>query len=184
MLNFIFILVLSSHSYAFLDFMAGKANDAAEGAAIGSAMAELLETVGASEELINGFEDLESLASAVEKNAYETIYLTKESRELLRGINYTSKNRLSSNIRYTTTYIKRMASFFARVVAFGADMSTALNTLEMNVGLSEIQKNQQTQIMIEKQKILIEVNEKSASKRQWDSFLESEKKTRYGEPVE
>ncbi|MCB0349084.1 MAG: hypothetical protein KDD37_09615 [Bdellovibrionales bacterium] len=172
-------LFIGAQSYAFLDFMAKKGDDAAEGAAIASAMAELVETIGGSEELVDSFNQLEEIASEVERNAYETIYLTKEGRTLMKGINYTSKNRLSSNIRHTTTYIKRLRSFLLRLAAFGSDMATALNTLEMNVGLSEVQKNQQTQIMIEKQKILAETSEKAAEKEQWESFMETERNKRY-----
>jgi len=177
------MFILIGLCFSFFDFLAEKGEDAAETAAIASATADLVSVVGGSEEIIRAMEDIEWFASAVEDKIDESIYLSEETKRLMKGVDYSS-DRLSTNIRYTTSYIRRLQSLFLRYAAFGSDFATAINTLETNVSLSEIQKNQQTMIMMERQKSLLELNEKLIEHQKSEAFIDEQRKKRWRMPAD
>jgi len=173
-------LILSfSLVHGFWDYVGDKAQDYAEGAAIADATADMAKTFDQSDNLIKDLEEFEKVSSKIEEKLQDTVYISEESKSLMSGVDYSS-NRLSSNIRYTTSYFRRLKRLLLRFAALGSDTSTALNTMETVASLSEVQKNQQTMIMMEKQKHMLEINEKLEERKKWDNFLENEHKKRWG----
>lgn len=60
----------------------------------------------------------------------------------------------------------------------GTDVATALNTAETNLGLNEVVKNQQAQLLLEKEN---QVRDREADLREhqaWESFIGDERKRR------
>ena len=172
------ILVWSCSGYAFLDFIAKKAEDVAQAAVYADAVSQLLEEIDDKNDASTELNYLRSELDKIRHETNEVSYVGTDIQRLLKGPDITSQ-RLDQNIRSTTDYIRRSKRMLLRSMALGTQGATALNTMETNVALNEIQKNQQIQILqIEEQK-LAQAQKEHEENKNWGEFISKERAMRH-----
>lgn len=172
-------LLIPFKSFAFLDFLGEQAKKGAEAAAYADAVSELIEEVNPSSELSDGANDLNRRADYLRRETSSLKYVSRTSKEVLLGPQWTSK-RLETNIRNTTEYARKLKRLIARIAILGTDGATALNTTETNVALNDVQKNQQVLIMQNEARDLREMEKEQELAKSWADFSDNQKKLRNG----
>jgi hypothetical protein len=170
----IFISLIQTKSFAFLDFIGEQAKKAAEAAAYADAVSELAGEISPNEELKAGAEDINKRAELLRSRASEMTYLSRTTQETLKGPDWSSK-RLETNIRSTTDYVRKLKRLIARIAILGTDGAVALNTTETNVSLNEVQKNQQALLLQNEDQKLRSIEKEEEERREWQEFASNQK---------
>ncbi len=172
-------LIIPFKSFAFLDFLGEQAKKGAEAAAYVDAVSELIDEVSPTSEISDGANDLNRRAEYLRREASSLKYVSRTSKEVLLGPQWTSK-RLETNIRNTTDYARKLKRLIARIAILGTDGATALNTTETNVALNDVQKNQQVLIMQNEARDLREMEKEQELAKSWADFSDNQRKLRQG----
>lgn len=170
-------LLAESNAVAFLDFIGEQTKKAAETAAYTDAVADLASEMSPENELKSGALDLKNRAERLRSEANETRYLTQTTKDLMSGPDWTSK-RLETNIRNTTDFVRRLKRLISRIAILGTDGATALNTAETNVALNAIQKNQQSEIMIQQELKISQLERENEEAKVWQQFVMNQRNQR------
>lgn len=171
------IIFQPTQSEAFLDFLGEQAKKAIEVAAYVDAVAELSGEIGPSDEITEQAKNVKNRAESVRSEASNLRYLSRTTKSVLSGPDWTSR-RLETNIRATTDYARKLKRLIARIIALGTDGATAFNTTETNVALTEVQKNQQALLLQNEDAKLREIEKEQEEVRQWEDFSRSQRKLR------
>jgi hypothetical protein len=173
----IIIFLVPVRSFAFLDFLGDQTKKAIEAAAYADALGELMFEVVPDEESKKGANDIRARSDKLRSEASSLRYLSQSTKSVLNGPDWSS-NRLESNIRATSDYVRRLRKTILRIAALGTDGSTALNTAETNVALNEVQKNQQTMILQNEDAKIRQLEKEHEEAKQWDGFSQRQRKIR------
>jgi len=174
---FIVVLLYSSKSFAFLDFLGEQAKKATEVAAYADAMAEISEEIAPDEDIKTGAKDIQKRTESIRNESANLRYVGRNTKSVLNGPDWTSR-RLETNIRSTTDYIRRFKRLMGRVAILGNEGAIALNTTETNVALNEVQKNQQTLILQNEDTRLRELEKETEESREWTEFSTQQRRIR------
>jgi len=176
----IVILLFTSISHAFLDFIGEQAKKATEAAAYVDAVAELSEEIAPDEDIKAGASDIQRRSERIRNESANLRYVSRSTKTLLSGPDWTSR-RLETNIRSTTDYIRRLKRLMGRVAILGNEGAIALNTTESNIALNEVQKNQQTMILQNEDARLRTLEKETEDSRQWADFADRQRRFRKNE---
>ncbi len=176
------ILLISSPSYAFLDFIGEQAKKAKEVAAYVDAASDLAREVTPDQDLEKSAKDIQRRAEVLRSEASDLSYLSRSTQSILKGPDWSSR-RLETNIRSTTDYIRRLKRILSQAIALGTDGVVALNTTETNVALNEVQKNQQALIMQNSELQLREMEREQEEAKRWSDFSARQRKLRNGSEI-
>lgn len=171
------VLLFPISTLAFLDFVGDQTKKAIEVAAYADAVTDLVEEINPDSELQAGSRDIQKRSDRLRNSLHEVGSFTRATQSVLEGPDWSSE-RLETNIRATTNYIRRLKRLLLRVAALGTDGVIALNTTETNVALNEIQKNQQALIMQNASLQIHEMEKEQEDRKQWAQFSDQQKKLR------
>ncbi len=172
------ILVSGSFAHAFLSTITDTAKEAGQAAAVVGATTELLDEVtDSSETALAANKMIQEGNETLQKNVREAKYLDSEAKALYQGPDHTSR-QLTNNIQNTTQFIKRAKRLLLRVGLLSPATSTAVNTAETNVQLTEMQRNQQTQTLIAKEHLDYVKKRDERDERQWSNFIQEQRAVR------
>jgi hypothetical protein len=164
-------------AHAILDFLGDSVKDAAEAAAVTGAVTDLIEEIDPNSAPVEENKKVQAENERLQKEVGEAKYLDRESRELLKGPDLTSK-RLTTNIKATTTFIQRTKKLLSKIGLISPDVTTAVNTAETNSQLNEMQHNQQTLILLQQQQINDQKKKELQERKSWEDFIASERALR------
>ena len=170
---------LSRPSHAFLDFIGEKADDAVKSAVYVDAVAELTNELDENSPINERAQDLRRRTQRLKGEVSDVYYAADDFRSLLDGPDWSSAS-LEQNIRYTSRYIRRAKRLLVRLGLVGTDVATAMNTAETNSALNEMLKNQQTQILLQKEERIDELERELKREKEWKEFIARERQRRNG----
>lgn len=177
---FIVVLLYSTSSFAFLDFLGEQAKKATEVAAYADAVSELSEELVPDEDIKEGAKDIQKRSEAVRRKSANLRYVSRSTQSILNGPSWSS-HRLDRNIRSTTEYVRRFKRLLGRIAILGNEGAIALNTTETNIALNEVQKNQQAIILQNEEMRLHQLEKENENSRQWTEFSERQRRYRKNE---
>ncbi len=137
----------SFHAHAFLDFMAKKSEELAKSAMYADAIAELTYEIAPDSALEKGAKQSREDSEKMRQDVQNLYYVGEDAKSIVQGPDLGSEN-LETNIRASTSYIRKVKSLSLKIAALGSDGLTALNTLQTNQTLEQIRKNQAAEIAI------------------------------------
>ncbi len=172
-------LFWSPSSLAVLDFIGETAKDTAKAAAYADAVSELANELEDSSEISEAAKSLSERMKALKTTTSEVYYISSEFRSLLDGPDWSSQ-QLDQNIRYTSRYINRLKRLLVSLGLVGTDVATAMNTAETNGALKEVLRNQQAQLLLQKEDKVDRAEADLNRKKEWDEFIQREQKIRRG----
>ena len=173
------VLLGSSKAFGFLDFIGEKADDAVKSAAYVDAVAELTNELDERSPINQTAQDLKRRTEQLRTQMSEVYYATDDFKSLLEGPDWSSES-LEQNIRYTSRYIRRAKRLLVQLGLIGTDVATAMNTAETNSALNEMLKNQQTQILLQKEERIDQLERELRREREWKDFIGRERQKRRG----
>ena len=173
----ILVLICSSISFAFLDAAAQAARDAAKSAAYVGSIGELASELSDSKSVSGEAARLDEKIRSLSHSSNDLSFMSSEFESLARGPNWTS-GHLDENIRYTSKFIARAKRMLITMGLLGLDAATAMNTAETNGALKEVLKNQQAQILMQKESEVERAETEIREKSQWHDFIENERALR------
>jgi hypothetical protein len=176
-ISVVFIQLLSTEAQAFLDTLAQSAKETAKAAAYTEAVSELANELDDKSPVAAAALDLARRTEKLKTDVTSVYYASEEFKSLLQGPDWSSEH-LDENIRYTTRYIRRAKRLFVQLGLLGTDVATAMNTAETNSALNEMLKNQQTQILLQKEHEVDSAEKEVSKEKQWNSFIDQERKNR------
>lgn len=172
------ILFFSAQSAnAQFDFLMEQGKDIVEIAAVADAGAELIEAMSPDTDAQAGFEAIRDQSNRLMRASSESSNLSDEFRELVNGPKW-SNNRIEDNIRQTTGYIRRGKRLLVRLAALGTDGLIAVNGVETNIALTEVQRNQQVLIMQNNQMMNYQLSKELNDSKTWNRFIVEQKNIR------
>ena len=134
-------------SHAFLNFMAKKSEELAKSAMYADAIAELTYEIAPDSALEKGAKQSREDSEKMRQDVQNLYYVGEDAKSIVQGPDLGSEN-LETNIRASTSYIRKVKSLSLKLAALGSDGLTALNTLQTNQTLEQIRKNQAAEIAI------------------------------------
>ena len=177
---FSFSIVVPETSFAILDFVGQAAKDAAKSAAYVDAVGELANELTDSSEVSEGARALNERMTKIKTETQNVYFVSTEFKSLLEGPDWSSR-QLDQNIRYTSRYVSRLKKLLVTLGMVGTDVATAMNTAETNGALKEVLKNQQAQLLMQKEDKVERMESEMNEKKTWDEFISNERSTRSGE---
>ena len=173
----VFALSAADPAMGFLDFIGEKADDAVKSAAYVDAVAELTNELDESSPINQTAQDLKRRTERLRTQVSEVYYASDDFKSLLEGPDWSSES-LEQNIRYTSRYIRRAKRLLVQLGLVGTDVATAMNTAETNSALNEMLKNQQTQILLQKEERIDHLEKELRREKEWQKFIVRERQKR------
>jgi hypothetical protein len=167
-------LITPRESLALFDFLAEEGKELSEVAAYTAALSDLITEIEPDSEMSEHSKNLNSRIKSLEAEYSKTRRVGRDSTSLLSGPDM-SNRRVSDNIVSLTRYIKRVKRLMATLGLLGTQGSIAINTAETNHHLTEIQKNQQTQLLLMAEAQIKVAEEEVEQRKKWDQFFETER---------
>jgi hypothetical protein len=168
------IVFYSSSSFAILDFLAEEGKDASEVIAYSTALTDLIMELDSSSSAKEHSRSLNNRIRTLDAELKSVQSLNRNATNLLEGPNLTSE-RVVDNINSLTRFIQRLKALMVTLGALGTQGAIAVNTAETNRHLFEMQKNQQTQLLMLAESQVKEVERTVEERKKWDGFLRREK---------
>jgi hypothetical protein len=175
----ILLMVLSFESYAILDFLAEEGKEATEVMAYTTALTDLITEIDPNSPAAEHSKNLDGRIRELRAEISQLDLISNQTGNLLRGPDLSSK-RVVDNINSLTRYLHRLKALLATVGVLGTEGSIAINTAETNRHLSEIQKNQQAQLLMLVDSQVQQTEREVAERKKWSQFLNYEKKVQKG----
>jgi hypothetical protein len=170
----LFVTVFSWNSFAILDFLAEEGKDASELIAYSTALSDLIMELDSESSAKEHSKNLNHRIRRLDSEIKSTKSINQNATNLLEGPKLTH-GRVVENINSLTRYIQRLKALMVALGALGTQGAIAINTADTNRHLFEIQKNQQTQLLMLAESQVQEAERSVAQRRKWDSFLSKEK---------
>lgn len=170
----ILCLVYCSNGHALFDFLAEEGKELSEVAAYTAALSDLITEIQPDSEMSEHSKNLNNRIQNLHSEYSKTRRVGRDSQSILSGPDM-SNRRVSDNIVSLTRYIKRVKRLMATLGLLGTQGSIAINTAETNHHLTEIQKNQQTQLLLMAEAQIKIAEDEMEQRKRWDQFFESER---------
>lgn len=173
----ILLCTLGHQSHAFYDWLAEEAKDASELAAYSSALGDLIEQIDPDSGAKEYSGEINKRIQKVQSEISSGKNLGVGVQSMLRGPDLSNK-RVLDNVKSLTQYLKRLKGILATVGVLGTQGAISINTAETNRHLSEIQKNQQTQLLLLADTQIRQAEQAIEQRKKWGSFLQNERDLR------
>lgn len=175
------VLLFSIEASAVLDFVGDTARDSLKSVAYIKSVSELLSELDDTNSVSPFLDELRRRNDQVLSTSQVLRTSTNEFGNQPKGTDW-SLERIDKSLLYTSRYIKRLKKALIDSNILGPDVATAANTAETNGALTEVLKNQQAQILIQKEESLREREERVNEELKWRNFISKERSIRSGEP--
>lgn len=176
---FIILVLLPFQSFAFLDFMGDQAKKAVEVATVIESVGSIVDDVTPNDEIKSKNEEIQNRAHEIRRKSNQVNSLNREAEYIFKNPQFGS-NRIDDNIRTTSNYVRRLKQMIMKMILLGTDGATTLNTIESNMALNEIQKNQQVLILQNEERKVFEAESTIREKDEWNRFFETQRNIRKG----
>lgn len=180
LLGVFFALMVSARSEAFLDFLVDHVEKIAETSAMIDAASDLLDQVDENNSLSRSLDSVQNSTQVLESDIRELHYLPGEVSTFLNESQWVN-GRLDQNIKKTSFFIRQGKNLLLKATLLGNDGVTAVNGIQTNVSLNEIQKNQQTLIAQNQQIMTMRLSEKVKEEKSWTDFINTQRAIRNGD---
>jgi hypothetical protein len=168
------MVIFSPSAFAILDFLAEEGKEATELVAYSAALTDLILEIDPNSEAGEYSRDLSSRINTVQGELATVRGINQSTKSLLSGPDLSSK-RVLDNVKSLTMYLRRLKTLLATLGALGTEGAIAVNTAETNRHLSEMQKNQQTQMLLLADSQLKQVERDIAERKKWNNFFAKER---------
>lgn len=170
-------LLFSVKSYAILDFLAEEGKKTSEVIAYSTALSDLITEIDPNSDAGEYSKRLNTRIQSVQSELANANKIGEGTESLLEGPDLSNK-RVLDNIKSLTLYLRRVKGLMVALGALGTQGAIAINTAETNRHLSEIQKNQQTQLLLLADAQVKEAERTVSQRKKWDQFLTKERDIR------
>jgi hypothetical protein len=138
----VLIVLISSKAFGFLDAIATTGKETAEAAAILGSVSSLLEETNTAAQQVKNLKELQERMEKMNSQLRDINGLSDNTKQLIKGPDYSNVNDLSTNIRYATEYIRTLRKVLLTVGILSPQAQTAINTTTTNNLLNKVVENQ------------------------------------------
>lgn len=175
---FLLLFILQPRtSLAVLDFLASRAEEAAKTSMYMDAVYDLFSEVVPDSSMERVSRELRDENQKLSSEMYDLHFLGEDIKGLLDGPDVVGP-RLDENLRSTTNYLRRGKRVAMQLALLGSNGLTAMNGLQTNATLLEIQKNQATLIAQNQKKEIYQARQEIKDSRDWQNFVKKQRNYR------
>ena len=173
----IIFMLQTSSSFALLDFVADRADDLAAVAAYADATEELINEIQPDSKSKMDLKNLQQSARNLKILADEVLYLDKLTKDFLKqGVG--SNEDVLNSIRHTTRLIRSAKSIITKFTVLGTKGILALNQMKTNLGVHQLNETNRALLIEIRRQNLYRLEKETLEKKNWQDFMENEKKLR------
>lgn len=174
---FSIIFIKPQSSFGFFDFIAKKGEDAAKVALYLDSLSELLTEVEPEGDSRRAISELRDQNQRMAHEMDDLYFVGAETHDFVKGPDLTSQ-RLDENLRVSAKYIRRGKQLVTKLAFLGSEGLTAMNSLQANATLNEIQKNQAVLIAQNQREHNYRIAKEIREEREWQELIQRQRAIR------